>query len=67
MLEEGHRLKEQGKDVVVGLVETYGRPKTEAPLEGLEVIPRKLIPYKGQWSSRRWTSTPSWRATPTSS
>ena len=47
MLEEAHRLKAQGRDVVVGLVETYGRPKTEAPLEGLEVIPRKLIGYKG--------------------
>ncbi len=48
MIEEAHWLKAQGKDVVIGLVETYGRPKTEAPLEGLEVIPRKLIPYKGQ-------------------
>jgi len=47
MLEEAHRLKAQGKDVVVGLVETYGRPKTEALLEGLEVIPRKVIAYKG--------------------
>ncbi|HEV3234666.1 MAG TPA: universal stress protein [Candidatus Dormibacteraeota bacterium] len=47
MLEEGHRLKEQGKDVVVGLVESYGRPKTEALLKDLEVIPRKKISYKG--------------------
>src|ERR1700736_2858654 len=46
MLEEGHRLKEQGRDVVVGLVETYGRPRTEALLAGLEVVPRRKVRYK---------------------
>jgi two-component system sensor histidine kinase KdpD len=46
MLEEGHRLKEAGKDVVVGLVETYGRPRTEALLHGLEVVPRRIVHYK---------------------
>jgi two-component system sensor histidine kinase KdpD len=46
MLEEGHRLKELGKDVVVGIAETYNRPKTEALLEGLEVIPRRTVHYK---------------------
>ncbi len=47
MLEEGHRLKEAGKDVVVGLVETYDRPRTEALLAGLEMVPRRMVHYKG--------------------
>jgi two-component system sensor histidine kinase KdpD len=46
MLEEGHRLREQGKDVVVGIAESYNRPKTEALLAGLEVIPRRIVHYK---------------------
>jgi two-component system sensor histidine kinase KdpD len=45
MLEEGHRLKQAGVDVVIGWVETHGRKDTEALLEGLEVIPRKKTPY----------------------
>lgn len=47
MLEEAHLLKKQGHDVVIGLVETYGRPDTEAMIRDLEVIPRKQIPYRG--------------------
>jgi two-component system sensor histidine kinase KdpD len=47
MLEEGHALKKKGVDVVVGFVQTYGRPKTQAMLEGLEIIPPKKIEYKG--------------------
>ncbi|MEA2683907.1 MAG: two-component system, OmpR family, sensor histidine kinase KdpD [Chloroflexota bacterium] len=47
MLEEGHRRKQQGEDVVVGLVESYGRPRTEALSEGLEKVPLKIVPYKG--------------------
>ena len=50
--------KKDGYDVVVGVVETHGRKETEALLEGLEVIPRRQVEYKGQ-GSRRWTSTPS--------
>jgi two-component system sensor histidine kinase KdpD len=46
MLEEGHRLKQKGKDVVVGIAEAYHRPKTEALLAGLEVIPRRIVHYK---------------------
>jgi two-component system sensor histidine kinase KdpD len=45
MLEEGHRLKKAGVDVVIGWVETHGRKDTEALLDGLEVIPRKQTPY----------------------
>jgi two-component system sensor histidine kinase KdpD len=47
MLLEGRRLKEDGIDVVVGLVETHGRKETEALLEGLEIIPRKKTTYRG--------------------
>ena len=47
MLNEGRRRKARGTDVVVGLVETYGRPKTAEAIGDLEVLPRKRIPYKG--------------------
>jgi two-component system sensor histidine kinase KdpD len=49
MLQQAHALKKDGYDVVVGVVETHGRRETEALLEGLEVIPRKRIEYKGQF------------------
>ncbi|MFS0514389.1 universal stress protein [Nostoc sp. UIC 10607] len=41
MLEEGHALKQEGIDVVVGLLETHGRKETAEKAEGLEIIPRK--------------------------
>lgn len=47
MLREGHRLREHGRDVVVGYVETYSRPRTVELLEGLDVIPRRTVPYRG--------------------
>src|SRR4051812_12795507 len=47
MLDEGHRRLERGTDVVVGYVETHGRPHTAALLEGLEVLPRRQVPYRG--------------------
>ncbi len=47
MLEEGHRRRERGTDVVVGYVETHGRPHTEAMLEDLEVISRAEVNYRG--------------------
>ena len=47
MLQEGQRRKARGTDVVVGFAETYNRPLTVEALEGLEVIPRKLIEYQG--------------------
>ena len=43
MLEEGHRLKSEGIDVVVGLLETHGRKETAAKGEGLEIVPRKQM------------------------
>ncbi|MEW6130489.1 MAG: universal stress protein [Acidobacteriota bacterium] len=47
MLEDAHLLKRQGFDVVIGLVETYGRRDTEAKIADLESIPRKRIEYRG--------------------
>ena len=47
MLQEAHALRSRGLDVVVGLVETYGRRDTVAQLKDLEVIPRRKIEYRG--------------------
>jgi two-component system, OmpR family, sensor histidine kinase KdpD len=41
MLEEGHALKHEGIDVIVGLLETHGRKDTAEKAEGLEILPRK--------------------------
>src|SRR5580658_1758482 len=49
MLQQAHARKKDGYDVVVGIVETHGRRETEALLEGLEIVPRQRIEYKGQW------------------
>ena len=46
MLEAARVLKREGIDVVVGYVQTHGRAETDALLEGLEILPRKNIPYK---------------------
>jgi two-component system sensor histidine kinase KdpD len=47
MLEEAHALAKRGVDVVVGFVETHGRADTAALLHGLEIVPRRVIPYRG--------------------
>lgn len=47
MLEEGHRLRETGIDVVIGYVETHGRSETEALVSGLEIVPRRQVDYRG--------------------
>jgi two-component system sensor histidine kinase KdpD len=47
MLCEGHRRAERGTDVVVGFVETHGRKHTAELFEGLEVVPRARIAYRG--------------------
>ena len=62
MLDEGWRRKERGTDVVVGFVETHRRPKTQAQLRDLEVVPRRTRRLPRDGASRRWTSTPSWPA-----
>ncbi len=49
MLQQARARRKDGYDIVIGVVETHGRRETEALLEGLEVVPRQLIDYKGQW------------------
>jgi two-component system, OmpR family, sensor histidine kinase KdpD len=46
-LGEAHRRMARGTDVVVGVVETHGRDNTAAQVEGLEVVPRRTIEYRG--------------------
>lgn len=45
MLREGHRLVDDGHDVVVGYIESHGRAETEAQIGDLEAIPRQAIAY----------------------
>ncbi len=48
MINDAYNMKhQQGVDVAVGLVETHGRKETEARIRDLEVIPQKVIPYRG--------------------
>src|SRR4051794_36821985 len=47
MLEEGHRRRERGTDVVVGLVETHGRQHTADLVRDLDVVPRAILSYRG--------------------
>ena len=48
MLQEAHELLENGVDIQIGYIETHGRAGTEALMEGLPVIPRRKIFYKGK-------------------
>jgi two-component system sensor histidine kinase KdpD len=47
MLQEGHRLRKEGIDVVIGLLETHGRADIARLAEGLEVVPRRTRDYHG--------------------
>ncbi len=47
MLNEGRRRKARGTDVVIGLVETHGRPLTQQQVGDLEIVPRKKLEYRG--------------------
>jgi len=47
MLNEGHRRRDRGTDVVVAFVETHGRSHTEDQIGDLEVVPRTGIAYRG--------------------
>jgi two-component system sensor histidine kinase KdpD len=47
MLQDGHRLREEGIDVIIGLLETHGRAEVAKLAEGLEVIPRSRQEYRG--------------------
>jgi two-component system sensor histidine kinase KdpD len=47
MLQEGHRLKRLGLDVVIGIVETHGRAETATMIGDVEQVPRRKIEYHG--------------------
>src|SRR6476619_4608419 len=49
MLQTARAKRQDGVDVVVGVVETHGRKETQALLKGLEVIRRRRVAYKGTW------------------
>ncbi|MHA6769870.1 DUF4118 domain-containing protein [Sphingobium ummariense] len=46
MLAEGRQRREAGIDVVIGIVETHGRRETEAMVQGLEVVPRRIVAHQ---------------------
>ena len=46
MLDEGWRRHRRGADVVIGFVETHGRPRTAELIRDLEVVPRKVVTYR---------------------
>jgi two-component system sensor histidine kinase KdpD len=47
MLEEGHRLQEAGRRVLVGVVEDHGRADIRALAQGLRVVPRHVVHHRG--------------------
>lgn len=48
MLQEAHLLLQEGVNVKIGYIETHGRKETQALIEGLPIIPRREIFYKGK-------------------
>src|SRR3984957_21352006 len=47
MLQAARQQQAQGSEVVIGIVETHGRQETEALLEGLPIMPRLQLEYRG--------------------
>ncbi len=47
MLQEAHALRSQGVDVVIGVIDTHGRPETEALVDGLPQVPLRRIVHRG--------------------
>jgi two-component system sensor histidine kinase KdpD len=48
MLNDAYLMKhQQGIDVVIGLVESHGRKDTESRIRDLEIVPQRVIPYRG--------------------
>ncbi|MBS1826810.1 MAG: histidine kinase [Acidobacteria bacterium] len=48
MLVEGHALLDAGRDVVIGYFEPHGRSDTIAKAHGLEMVPRRIVEYRGR-------------------
>jgi len=46
MLRDAHLMREQGVDVVIGLVECHSRKETQAQIGDLEIVPQRVIPYR---------------------
>jgi two-component system, OmpR family, sensor histidine kinase KdpD len=46
MLNDANLMREQGVDVVIGLIESHGRKETEAQIKDLEIVPLRVIPYR---------------------
>src|SRR5262249_16397638 len=49
MLQQARARKQDGYDIIVGVVETHGRKETQALLDSLEIVPRRRLEYRGQW------------------
>jgi len=64
MLQEGHRLKRRGVDVVIGMVETHGRAETIAQIGDLEQVPRRQIEFRGVTLEEMDPRRPARRAAP---
>ena len=47
MIEDAHTFHREGVDVVIGFVESHGRADTEARIDGLEIVPRRRVDYRG--------------------
>ena len=47
MLQEGVAEADNGRDVIVGYLESHGRAETVAQAEGLEIVPRRTVLYRG--------------------
>ncbi len=47
MLDAAHLLRIEGMNVVIGYVEPHSRPETQARVEGLDVIPPRVVEYRG--------------------
>lgn len=48
MLQEAHALNKNGIDIRIGYIETHNRAETHALLDGISIIPRRKIFYKGK-------------------
>jgi two-component system sensor histidine kinase KdpD len=47
MLEDAHAFRRGGVDIVIGLIETYGRADTDAQIDDLEIVPKRRLEYRG--------------------
>jgi two-component system, OmpR family, sensor histidine kinase KdpD len=47
MLHDAHLMRQQSVDLVIGLIEAHGRKETEEQVRDLEVVPLRVIPYRG--------------------